>query len=502
VPSSVDRLSPTRVKLTVEVSFDDLKPSMDKAYREIAKSVNIPGFRKGKVPPMVIDQRFGRGTIIQEALNDALPKFYGEAVAANNLNPLAQPEVEVTKLEDGDLIEFTAEVDVRPDFDLPEFSSLSATVDAIEVTDEQIDEQLNALRQRFGSKSAVDRPAAAGDVVTIDLVATKDGEALADATAEGLEYEIGTSGMLDGLDEAVTGLSQGESADFVSTLVGGPQKGEEANIHVTVTQVQEQELPELDDEFAQTASEFDTLEELRDDVAARLANTARLDQAARARDAVLENLLGQLDIELPENVISSEIEARRSQIQSQLDGSGVDLDDYLAETGEAEDAESFWAGVEKRSADAMKAQLVLDKTAEQTGVTVDQNDLTQHIFRRAQEDGTAPQQIIAHMQEHPHHIDEYMLEIRRGKALAAIVEAATVTDSNGDVVELARIQPDGSVADPAAQSAEEGTEPIPGTAEPTEGETEATESSAEPTEDAEAGVAREADAAEEADARA
>ncbi|MET1003917.1 MAG: trigger factor, partial [Propionibacteriaceae bacterium] len=259
MPSSVDRLSPTRVKLTVEVSFDDLKPSLDKAYREIAKSVNIPGFRKGKVPPMVIDQRFGRGAIIQEALNDALPKFYGEAVAENSLNPLAQPEVEVTKLEDGDSIEFTAEVDVRPEFDLPDFSTLTATVDAIEVTDEQIDTQLTGLRQRFGSKSVVERPAATGDLVTIDLVATKDGEQLPDATAEGLEYEIGTSGMLDGLDEAVTGLSAGESADFASTLVGGPQKGEGADITVTVTQVQEQELPELDDEFAQTASEFDSL---------------------------------------------------------------------------------------------------------------------------------------------------------------------------------------------------------------------------------------------------
>ena len=454
MPSSVDRLSPTRVKLTVEVSFDDLKPSMDKAYREIAKSVNIPGFRKGKVPPLVIDQRFGRFTIIQEAVNDALPKFYGEAVAENDLNPLAQPEVEVTKLEDGEVIEFTAEVDVRPDFDLPDFATLSATVDAIEVTDEQIDAQLNGLRQRFGSKSVVERPAASGDLVTIDLAASKDGEELPDATAEGMEYEIGSTGMLDGLDEAVTGLSVGESADFVSTLVGGPQKGEQADIHVTVTQVQEQELPELDDEFAQMASEFDTLDELRASLVERLTNAGRLDQAAKARDAVLEGLIEQLDIALPENVVATEVEARKTSIQSQLDGAGIDLDDYLAETGEAEDADSFWADVEKRSADAMKAQLVLDKTAEEAGVTVEQNDLTQHIFRKAQEEGTAPQQILAHIQEHPHHIDEYMLEIRRGKALATIVEAATVTDSNGDVVEIVRIQPDGSLADPAAADAD------------------------------------------------
>ncbi|MDN5769373.1 MAG: trigger factor [Microlunatus sp.] len=476
MPSNVDRLSPTRVKLTVEVSFDDLKPSMDKAYREIAKSVNIPGFRKGKVPPMVIDQRFGRGTILQEALNDALPKLYGEAVAENSLNPLAQPEVEVTKLEDGESIEFTAEVDVRPDFELPDFSTLSATVDPLDVPAEQIDAQVEGLRQRFGSRSVVERAAEVGDVVTIDLVATKDGESLADATAEGLDYEIGTGGMLDGLDEAATGLSAGESADFVSTLVGGPQKGAEADIHLTVTKVAEQELPDLNDEFAQTASEFDTLEEMRADLAAQLTNAARLEQAASARDAVLENLLAQLEIDLPRNVIDGEIEARKTQIQSQLDGAGIDLDDYLADSGEADDAESFWNGVEKRSADAMKAQLVLDKTAEQVGVTVDQEDLTAYIFRRAQQENTAPQEVIAHMQEHPHHIDEYMLEIRRSKALAAIVEAATVTDSNGDVLELARIQSDGSLADPAPDTGAADT----GAAEADDSDNEINEDSSRP----------------------
>ena len=453
MPSTVEQLSPTRVKITVEVPFTDLKPSMDKAYRQIAQSVNIPGFRHGKVPPMVIDQRFGRGAVIQEALNEALPELYGQAVEDLRLSPLAQPEVEVTRLEDGDLIEFTAEVDVRPDFDLPDFSSLNATVDAVDVPESLVDEQIDLLRNRFGSRETVDRPAEVGDVVTIDLVARKDGEALDDATAQGLEYTVGSVQMLDGLDEAVTGLGAGESKAFTSTLVGGPLKDEEADVEVTVSQVAKQELPEPDDDFAQLASEFDTIEELRADLRTRLTAVARLEQAGQARDAVLEDLIGKLQIDIPENLLASELEARREQITSQLAQAQLTLADYLQDSEEAQDEESFWADVEKRSTDALKAQIILDKVAEERQIAVDQNDLTSHIIRKAQQDNTTPQEIAEHLQEHPHHIDEYMLEIRRGKSLALVVESATITDSDGERVELSRLRPDGTLAEDGDQGA-------------------------------------------------
>jgi trigger factor len=426
---------------------------MDKAYRQIAQSVNIPGFRHGKVPPMVIDQRFGRGAVIQEALNEALPELYGQAVEDLRLSPLAQPEVEVTRLEDGDLIEFTAEVDVRPDFDLPDFSSLNATVDAVDVPESLVDEQIDLLRNRFGSRETVDRPAEVGDVVTIDLVARKDGEALDDATAQGLEYTVGSEQMLDGLDEAVTGLGAGESKAFTSTLVGGPLKDEEADVEVTVSQVAKQELPEPDDDFAQLASEFDTIEELRADLRTRLTAVARLEQAGQARDAVLEDLIGKLQIDIPENLLASELEARREQITSQLAQAQLTLADYLQDSEEAQDEESFWADVEKRSTDALKAQIILDKVAEERQIAVDQNDLTSHIIRKAQQDNTTPQEIAEHLQEHPHHIDEYMLEIRRGKSLALVVESATITDSDGERVELSRLRPDGTLAEDGDQGA-------------------------------------------------
>ena len=455
MPSTVEQLSPTRVKITVEVPFADLKPSMDRAYAEVAKSVNIPGFRRGKVPPVVIDQRFGRGVIIQEAFNNSWQNFYGAAVTENKLSPLAQPDVEVTKLEDGDVIEFTAEVDVRPEFDLPDFSTLQAQVDALDVPDTLVDSQIEVLRNRFGSRETVERPAAEGDIVTISLVASRDGEPLADATAEDVEYTIGSGQMLEGLDEAVIGLSAGESATFSSTLVSGPLKDEEAEIEVTVSKVQQSELPEPDDAFAQEASEFDTMEELRTNIKERLTQMARLEQASQARDAVLETLIQQVDIEVPEHLLNSEIDSRRKQITEQLAQAGLTVEQYLADISDDQTEDEFWADLEQRGEQALKAQIVLDKVADEREIDVNQNDLTQHILRKAQSEGVPPQQIADHLKEHPHHIEEYMLEIRRGKVLAMIVEAVTVTDSNGSVVPLANLREDGSYAEPEAEAAED-----------------------------------------------
>jgi len=451
LPSTVEQLSPSRVKITIEVPFDDLQPSMDRAYLEIAKQVNIPGFRKGKVPPRVIDQRLGRGTVINEAFNEALPQIYGQAVQDNNLTPLAQPDIEVTKLEDGNLVEFTAEVDVRPDFELPDVTGIDATVDAVEVSEEQVEEQLELLRQRFGTLTTVERPAHDGDIVILSLVATQDGEPMPDATAEDVSYRIGAGGMVDGLDEAVTGLSAGETTTFTSDLVGGDHAGEPAQIEVSVAKVQEQQLPEADDEFAQMASEFDTIDELTADLRERLTGMARVEQASQARDRVLEQVIARVDFEVPAGVLSTETDARRGQIEQQLAQAGMTLDAYLAEAEDGKSAEEFWAEIDQRSGDALKAQIVLDKLAEDRQVQVEQNDLTQHILRIAQQNRQNPDDVAKHMVEH-NHLTEYMTEIRRGKALASIVEAANVTDTNGEKIDLANLRQDGSLADPAAEA--------------------------------------------------
>ena len=242
MPSTFEQLNPTRVKFTVEIPFADLAPALKKAYKEIAEQVSIPGFRKGKVPAAVIDQRFGRGVVLQEAINEVIPQAYNAAVAEANVIPLAQPEIEVTKLEDNELVEFVAEVDIRPEFELPDFASIKAEVDTLEVTDADVDERVELLRERFAKTNVVERAAAEGDVVSLNLIGRRDGVELEDAAAEGVTYKIGSGNMIEGLDEAVTGLSAGESKVFSATLVGGAERGKEADIEVAVVKVQEQEL--------------------------------------------------------------------------------------------------------------------------------------------------------------------------------------------------------------------------------------------------------------------
>jgi trigger factor len=446
VKSAVETLGPTRAKLTVEVPFEELEPSLDKAYRSIAQQINVPGFRRGKVPPMVIDRQVGRGVVLQEAINEVVPQKYVEALQSHDLQPLAQPEVEVTRIDDNDAIEFTAEVDVRPEITVPDWHGLSAEVDDLGVTDDDVDEQIQALRERFGTLKDVERPAADGDYVTIDLAATKDGEPVDGAEVSGMSYRVGRGGMLDGLDEALVGMSAGDDKTFSSQLVGGDLVGEDVDVQVTVSQVQEQELPDFDDEFAQLASEFDTADELTDDVRTRLGNGKRLEQAAAARDAVLEKLLDQVEVPLPEGVVADELTERRRSVEQQLVFAGMTLEKYLDDEGQT--LEEFEADLERRVRDAVAAQFVLDKVADDLALGVAQEELTEHMMRRAQQSGQDPQEFVNHMLEH-NHVPELVAEVRRGKALAQIVESATVTDGSGNVLDLKNLRPDGTIGEPA-----------------------------------------------------
>ncbi|MCL2543658.1 MAG: trigger factor [Nocardioidaceae bacterium] len=447
--SAVETLSPTRAKLTVEVPFEELKPSLDAAYQKIAKQINVPGFRRGKVPPQVIDRQVGRGVVLDEAVNEILPKAYTEALQENSLTPLAQPEIEVTKLDDAEGLSFTAELDVLPAFEVPAYDGIEASVEDLEVTDEDVEEQVQALRERFGTLSEVERAAADGDFVTIDLAATKDGEPVEGAEISGFSYQVGKGGMIDGLDEALVGLTAGESKTFTSQLVNGDAVGEDVDVAVTVSQVQEQELPELDDDFAQDASEFDTLAELEDDVRERLTKGKRLEQAAAARDAVLEALLEKVEIPLPDTLVTEELNSRRESVEQQLAFAGMTLEKYLED--EKQTQEEFEADLERRVRDAVAAQFLLDAIADKEELGVDQNELTQHMIRRAQQSGQDPQEFVNHMLEH-NHVPELVAEVRRGKALAQLVESAVVKDASGNVVELKNLLPDGTIGDPAAEA--------------------------------------------------
>lgn len=455
MPSTVEKLAPSRVKLTIEIPFADLKPHLDKAYADIAGQVNIPGFRKGKVPAAIIDQRFGRGTVLQEAINAAMPGAYEKAIVDGEIVPLGQPEIEVTKLEDGDVVEFTAELDVRPDFEVPAFADLVAEVAPLRHDESEIDERIELMRQRFATRVDKEEAAEDGDVVIIDLDATQDGELVDEGSASGVSYKVGSGGMIEGLDEAVTGLKAGESAEFVAELLGGPAKGKKVDVTVTVEKVQTETLPEVDDEFAEMISEFETVEEMRADLGEHIRQTARADQINEARDAVVADLVAKTPFELPEAMMAVEVEARKTQISEQLARAGYSLEDYLdeAEDETAETPEEFWAQVAENAETSLKAQIILDKLADEQQVGVEQGELTEMLFRRAQASGQSPEQEMKHMLEH-NHAGEWMSEIRRSKVLAAIVAEASVTDTDGNVVDL-------SESDDKAPAAEEDADEQP-----------------------------------------
>ncbi|MFD5321581.1 trigger factor [Streptomyces sp. NPDC127098] len=432
--SAVETLNPTRVRLTVEVPFEELKPSLDAAYRKINQQVQVPGFRKGKIPARIIDQRFGRGAVLEEAVNDALPKFYTEAVTEGDLSPLGQPDVDITELRDNELLTFTAEVDIRPEITIPDYSGISVTVDAVEVADDEVDEVVDRLRERFASTTVVERAAADGDVVKIDLEARVDGEVLEDGVANGVDYTIGSGQMLDGLDEAVIGLEAGSTATFTSELKGGSAAGREAEISVTVTTVSARELPELDDDFAQLASEFDTLDELRASHRERLAEEKKYQQATEAQEKVLDALLELVEVPIPQKLLADEIETRKHNLEHhQLAQLGMDLEGYLKL--QEKTAEEYDAELKEQSEKGIRTQFVLDEIAKVEKLSVSQDELTEHLVRRSQSSGMSPDQFAKAVVEGGQ-VQVLVGEVRRGKALATVVESVTVTDSEGNEVRL------------------------------------------------------------------
>ena len=436
--SAVETLSPTRVRLTVEVPFEELKPEIDKAYKTIGAQVKVQGFRPGKVPPRILDQRVGRGVVLEEAVQEALPRLYSEAVAESGVAPVGRPEVDVTKLDDGVELSFTAEVDVRPEFDLPAYDSLSVTVDDAVVSDEDVTTQVDELRERFAKLSPVERAAASEDFVTLDLVATVAGEDVPGGTAQGLSYQIGGGDLLDGIDEAVTGLSAGDATTFTTTLVAGEYEGQEAEVAVTVRAVNERELPAADDTWAETTG-FATFQELQADVRSRLEKMKKMEQGVQARDKVLEALLAAIDAPLPVSVLEAELTWRRQSTTEQLQRAGMTLDQYLENEGKGE--EEFDEEVRSSATDAVKAQLVLDAVADKEELGVTDAELTDQVVRRAQRAGVSPDQYAQSVVQ-AGQLPGLVSEVRRGKALATVMEAATIVDASGNPVDLDALRDD------------------------------------------------------------
>ncbi|GAA3287935.1 trigger factor [Nesterenkonia halobia] len=461
VKSTVENLNPTRVKLTVEVSSEELEPKIQAAYKSIAEQVQIPGFRKGKVPAPIIDQRVGRGYVLQTAINDGLNEFYQQGLAETEISPLSRPEVEVTEIPDEKtdegVLKFSGELDVKPEVELPDYSGLEIEVEARAADDAAVQEQLDELRGRYGTLKEVERPAAKDDFVTIDLVATIDGEEVDNAS--GLSYQVGAGTMLEGIDEALEGLSAGEDAAFETTLSGGDRSGEAASVKVTLQAVKERELPEADDEFAQMASEFDTIDELKADLASKAEENLVTEQGVEARDKALEKLMSMVEVPVPDSVVESQVEQHFSQ------GEHAEGDDH--------DTSGHREEIAEQTREAFRNEVVLDLVAEKEEVEVDQSELIEYIVSTAGQYGMEPNQ-FAQMLDQAGQVPMVMGEVRRRKALAKVLEQATVKDSDGQEVDLSSfVTPQGE--DDAEQAEEPAEEQA---AEQVEGET-AEESSEE-----------------------
>ena len=431
--TDVEELSPTRVRLTVEVPFDELKPSLDKAYREVSRQVRIPGFRPGRVPPPVIDSRIGRGVVLSQAVDDALPDLYSKAVSEADISTLGQPEVEITSLDDGKELTFTAEVDIRPKFELPDLSSLSVTVDNTLVSPDEVAEYLGQLQERFASLKSVQRPVQTDDYTSIDLSASVDGEPVEDAQASGLSYQVGSESLLDGLDAALVGMEAGDSKTFRTELAGGEFAGREADVTVTVLSVKVKEVPGLDDDFAQLASEFDTLGELRASTRAQLERMKSTQQVVQARDRALDAVLDKIDIPLPEGVIQTEAEHNRDSLVQQLEQGGATLDGYLEMVNQTR--EQFDADLEQRARRAVKVSLILDQVAREEELNVDQAELSAYVTRQAEQMGVPPQRLAQQWAEDGR-LSLAAAEVLRGKAVNLIAERVKVTDASGQPVDI------------------------------------------------------------------
>lgn len=457
--STVEQLSPTRVRINVEVPFTELEPDFDRAFKALAQQVRLPGFRPGKAPRKLLEARVGRGAVLEQVVNDALPSRYSEAVTASDVKPLGQPEIEVTKLEDGQELAFTAEVDVRPEITLPEFDALKITVEPIQIDDAEVDAELQSLRARFGTLTGVERAAQEGDFVSIDLSATVDGTEVPEAATEGLSHEVGSGQLIEGLDDAITGLKAGESKVFTTKLAAGEYAGKDAEVTVTVKSVKERELPEADDDFAQLASEFDTIDELKASLTEQVKRVKSVQQAEQIRDKAIEALLEQTEVPLPEKIVQAQIDDTLHNAIHGLDHDEDKFAEQLTEQGSSR--EEFDADNKSNAEKAVKTQLLMDAVADKLDIQVGQNDLTERLVLMSRQYGIEPQQLIQILQQN-NQLPAMFADVRRGLTIAAVVHAATVTDTDGNVIDTTEFfgpaQAEGAEDEATDESAEKGTD--------------------------------------------
>ena len=418
--STVEKLSPTRVKLSIDVEFSELKPHIDGAYKTLSEKINIPGFRKGKVPAAMIDQRVGRGAVLDEAINAALPTLYSQAAKENDVLVIGRPNVDITELKDNEKLSFTVEVDIRPEIALPDFAQIKIEVDDVVVTDSDLDKQIESLQIRFGTLTTVEKTVESGDFVSIDLLATDGGKEIDGGSANEISYEVGSASMIEGLDEALIGLKVGESKSFETALVGMPES-QKASVQVTLKAVKKRELPPLDDTFAKLASEFETLAELKADLSNRLKRVKELEQGAQARDLLVEKLTSTVEIPLPAEIIEAEV------------------NDHLEKEGRLED-DKHRAEVNEEVKATITREFLLDSIVKAEAVSVNESELTEYLVRASSRYGMSPDQFIKEVSQ-AGQITTMVAEVARAKALAQVLGKVKIVDKSGKQVDIQALAP-------------------------------------------------------------
>ena len=418
--SAIEKLSPTRVRISIDADFKDLETHVESAYKSLAQQIAIPGFRKGKIPRTLIDQRVGRGTVLNEAINTALPEFYGKAARENDLMVVGRPTVDIKELKDNELVKFEVEVDIRPEITLPDFASIEIDVDDVVVSDKDVEEQIDALRVRFGTLTTIEKDAASGDFVSIDLVAKIDGKEVDGGTVNGISYEIGTNRMVDGLDAALEGMKVGEEKTFTTALMG-MKEGETGEVTVTLHAVKKRELPELNDDFAKLASEFESLEQLRADARERLTRLKSMEQGAQARDKLLKHLLDTVEILVPEQLVADEVH------------------DHLEKENRLED-EAHRTEVTEEINRSVRADFLLDTIVRAEEVQVTEAELTEYLIRASARYGMSPEQFASQLTD-ANQVAALMAEVARTKGLAVVLERVKIKDASGREVDLSKLSP-------------------------------------------------------------
>ena len=418
--STVEKLSPTRVKLSIDVEFSELKPHIEGAYKTLSEKINIPGFRKGKVPAAMIDQRVGRGAVLDEAINAALPTFYSQAAKENDVLVIGRPNVDITELKDNEKLSFTVEVDIRPEIALPDFTQIKIEVDDVLVTDSDLEKQIESLQIRFGTLTTVEKTVESGDFVSIDLLATDGGKEIDGGSANEISYEVGSASMIEGLDEALIGLKVGESKSFETALVGMPES-QKASVQVTLKAVKKRELPPLDDAFAKLASEFETLAELKADLSNRLKRVKELEQGAQARDLLVEKLTSTVEIPLPAEIIEAEV------------------NDHLEKEGRLAD-DKHRAEVNEEVKATITREFLLDSIVKAEAVSVNESELTEYLVRASSRYGMSPDQFIKEVSQ-AGQITTMVAEVARAKALAQVLGKVKIVDKSGKQVDIQALAP-------------------------------------------------------------